>query len=60
MVPALYDLTNAASAIYKTYYLAFQPFIVVAVLYFILTFSLIYVFRLLERRFLAYLRPRAH
>lgn len=60
VVPALYDLTNAAYAIYKTYYLAFQPFIVVAVLYFALTFVLIYVFRLLERRFLAYLRPRSH
>jgi arginine/ornithine transport system permease protein len=60
VVPALYDLTNAAYAIYKTYYLAFQPFIVVAVLYFILTFALVYVFRLLERRFLAYLRPRTH
>ena len=60
VVPSLYDLTNAAYAIYKTYYLAFQPFIVVAVLYFILTFTLVYVFRLLERRFLAYLKPRAH
>ena len=60
VVPALYDLTNAAYSIYKTYYLAFQPFIVVAVLYFILTFVLVYVFRLLEKRFLAYLRPQAH
>lgn len=60
VVPALYDLTNAAYAIYKTYYLAFQPFIVVAVLYFVLTFVLVYMFRLLERRFLAYLRPQAH
>ena len=60
VVPALYDLTNAAYSIYKTYYLAFQPFIVVAVLYFVLTFALVYVFRLLERRFLAYLRPQAH
>ena len=60
VVPALYDLTNAAYAIYKTYYLAFQPFIAVAVLYFILTFALVYVFRLLERRFLAYLKPRSH
>ena len=60
VVPALYDLTNAAYSIYKTYYLAFQPFIVVAVLYFFLTFALVYVFRLLERRFLAYLRPQAH
>ena len=60
VVPALYDLTNAAYAIYKTYYLAFQPFIVVAVLYFILTFALIYVFRRLEKRFLAYLRPRTN
>jgi arginine/ornithine transport system permease protein len=60
VVPALYDLTNAAFSIYKTYYLAFQPFIVVAVLYFCLTFVLIYVFRLLERRFLAYLKPRSH
>lgn len=60
VVPALHDLTNAASTIYKTYYLAFQPFIVVAVLYFALTFVLVHVFRLLERRFLAYLRPLAH
>ncbi len=60
VVPALYDLTNAAYAIYKTYYLAFQPFIVVAVLYFVLTFVLVYAFRLLERRFLAYLKPRTH
>jgi arginine/ornithine transport system permease protein len=60
VVPALYDLTNAAYAIYKTYYLAFQPFIAVAVLYFILTFALVYVFRMLERRFLAYLKPRTH
>jgi arginine/ornithine transport system permease protein len=60
VVPALYDLTNAAYAIYKTYYLAFQPFIAVAVLYFCLTFVLVYAFRLLERRFLAYLKPRAH
>jgi arginine/ornithine transport system permease protein len=60
VVPALYDLTNAAYGIYKTYYLAFQPFIVVAVLYFILTFALVYVFRLLEKRFLAYLRPRTN
>lgn len=60
VVPALYDLTNAAYSIYKTYYLAFQPFIAVAVLYFILTFALVYVFRLLERRFLAYLKPRAY
>ena len=60
VVPALYDLTNAAYAIYKTYYLAFQPFIAVAVLYFILTFVLVYIFRLLERRFLAYLKPRAY
>ena len=60
VVPSLYDLTNAAYTIYKTYYLAFQPFIVVAVLYFVLTFALVYVFRLLERRFLAYLRPQGH
>ncbi len=60
VVPALYDLTSAASAIYKTYYLAFQPFIAVGLVYFVLTFSLIYVFRMLERRFLAYLRPREH
>lgn len=58
VVPSLYDLTNAAYSIYKTYYLPFQPFITVAVLYFVLTFALVYVFRLLERRFLAYLRPQ--
>ena len=60
VVPALYDLTNAANALYKTYYLAFQPFIVVGVIYFSLTFSLVYVFKQLERRYLAHLQPRTH
>jgi arginine/ornithine transport system permease protein len=30
------------------------------VVYFCLTFTLVYGFRLLERRFLAYLKPRTH
>lgn len=60
VVPSLHDLTNAAYTVYKTYYLAFQPFIAVAVLYFVLTFAMVYVFKMLERRFLAYLRPMGH
>ncbi len=60
VVPALYDLTNAAYGIYKTSFFVFQPFLTVALLYSILTYALIYFFKLLEQRYLAYLRPREH
>lgn len=60
VVPALYDLTNAAYGIYKTSFFVFQPFLTVAVLYSVLTYSLIFIFSLLEKRYLAYLRPREH
>jgi len=48
-VPSMLDVTAAASRVYSDYYLPF-----------VASFCLIAVFRLAERRFLAYLAPRKH
>jgi arginine/ornithine transport system permease protein len=52
------DLTAAASRVYSDYYLPFEAYIAAAVLYLLASFCLIGFFRLMERRFLAYLAPR--
>ena len=57
-VPSLVDLTGAASRIYSDYYLPFEAYIAAAVVYLCITFILISIFRLAERRFLGYLAPR--
>ena len=57
-VPSLVDLTGAASRIYSDYYLPFEAYIAAAVVYLCITFILIGLFRLAERRFLGYLAPR--
>ncbi|HAJ13638.1 MAG: ABC transporter permease [Hydrogenophaga sp.] len=59
-VPAMLDLTAAASRIYSDYYLPFEAFIFAAVIYLCITFALVGMFRLAERYFLAHLRPRPH
>lgn len=59
-VPALTDVTAVASRIYSDYYLPFEAYLAAAVIYLCVTFALIGCFRLLEKRFLAYLAPRAH
>ncbi len=56
-VPSLMDITGAASRIYSKFYLPFEAFIFAAVLYLLATFTLVGIFRLAERHFLAYLRP---
>ena len=58
VVPTLTDVTAVASRIYSDFYLPFEAYLAAAVLYLCVTFALIGTFRLLEKRFLAYLAPR--
>ncbi len=59
-VPAMLDVTAAASRIYSDFYLPFEAYIAAAALYLTVTFTLVGIFRLAELRYLAYLAPRAH
>ena len=59
VVPILTDVTAVASRIYSDFYLPFEAYLAAAVIYLCVTFALIGTFRLLEKRFLAYLAPRA-
>ena len=59
-VPAMLDVTAAASRIYSDYYLPFEAYIFAAAIYLTITFSLVGMFKLAERRFLAHLAPRGH
>ena len=60
VVPTLTDVTAVASRIYSDFYLPFEAYLAAAVIYLCVTFALIGTFRLLEKRFLAYLAPRTH
>jgi arginine/ornithine transport system permease protein len=57
-VPAMMDITAAASRVYADFYLPFEAYIAAALLYLTATFCLVGLFRLAERRFLAHLAPR--
>lgn len=59
-VPAMLDITAAASRIYSDYYLPFEAYLFAAGIYLCITFALIGLFRTAERRFLAHLAPRTH
>jgi arginine/ornithine transport system permease protein len=54
----LVDITRVARDVYANYLLITESFGVAAVIYFILTFSLVGIFQLLERRFMRHLRPQ--
>jgi len=54
----LVDITRVARDVNANHLLVTESFGVAAVIYFILTFSLVGVFKLLERRFLPHLRPQ--
>jgi arginine/ornithine transport system permease protein len=54
----LVDVTRVARDVNATYLLVTESFGVAAVIYFVLTFSLVGIFKLLERRFLRHLRPQ--
>ncbi len=57
-VPAMLDITAAASRIYSDYYLPFEAYLFAAGIYLCITFTLIGLFRAAERWFLAHLAPR--
>ena len=55
----LVDITRVARDVNANHLLVTESFGVAAVIYFVLTFSLVGVFKLLERRFLRHLRPQS-
>ena len=55
---SLVELTRVARDVYANTLLPVEAFGTVAVFYFLLTFAMVGVFKLLERHFLAHLRPR--
>lgn len=54
----LVDITRVARDVNANHLLVTESFGVAAVIYFLLTFSLVGIFKLLERRFLRHLRPQ--
>lgn len=54
----LTDLTGAGRTVYARFYAPFEAFIFTGLLYLLLTFVLLGLFKLAERKWLAYLRPR--
>ncbi len=57
-VPAVLDLTGAASRVYSDFFLPFEAYLFAAAIYLCITFALLGCSRLVERRFLGYLAPR--
>ncbi|MDH1262680.1 MULTISPECIES: ABC transporter permease [unclassified Pseudomonas] len=57
-IVTLIDITGAARTVNSQYYLPFEAFITAGVIYLCLTFVLVRLFKLAERRWLAYLAPR--
>ncbi|OOF08103.1 amino acid ABC transporter permease [Salinivibrio sp. MA427] len=51
------DLTGAARIVNSRYYAPFESFLTAGAFYMALTFSILWMFRLAERRFLRHLRP---
>jgi arginine/ornithine transport system permease protein len=56
-VVTIVDLTGAARNIYSRFYAPFDAFIAVALIYMVLTFTIVFVFRMLEKRMLKHLEP---
>ncbi len=57
-VVTLIDITGAAKTVSSQYYLPFEAYITAGLFYLALTFILVRLFKLAERRWLAYLAPR--
>lgn len=57
-IVTLVDLTGAARSVASRFYLPFEAYITAGVFYLCLTFILVRLFKLAERRWLAYLAPR--
>ncbi len=58
-VITLVDIFGAAKTINARYYVSFEGYIPAALLYMCLVFGIAYIFKLLERRYHAHLRPRS-
>ncbi len=56
-VVTIVDLTGAARDVYSQHYAPFEAYTFVAAIYLCLTFGLIYLFKYLEKKMLAHLRP---
>lgn len=56
-VVTIMDLTGAARYVYARFYAPFEAFLFVAAIYLCLTFAILYLFRYLEKRLLAHLKP---
>ena len=59
-IVTLIDITGAAKTINSQFYLPFEAYITAGAIYLSLTFVLVRLFKLAERRWLAYLAPRKH
>jgi arginine/ornithine transport system permease protein len=59
-IVTLVDITGAARTVSARFYLPFEAFITAGLIYLALTFILVRLFKLAERRWLAYLAPRKH
>lgn len=59
-IVTLVDITGAARTVYSQYYLPFEAFITAGLFYLCLTFILVRLFKMAERRWLGYLAPRKH
>lgn len=56
-IVTIMDLTGAARLVNSRYYAPFESFLTAGLFYMCLTFTVIWIFKLAEKRFLAYLRP---
>jgi arginine/ornithine transport system permease protein len=54
----LADLTGVARTLYSETYVAFEPFLMVASIYLVLSLLFVLLFRSAERHYLAYLKPK--
>ena len=57
-IVTLIDITGAARTVSSQYYMPFEAFITAGLFYLMLTFILVRLFKLAERRWLAYMAPR--
>jgi arginine/ornithine transport system permease protein len=57
-VITIQDILGAGRTLNAKFYLAYEGFLTAALLYMVITFCLVGLFRLLERRYLGYLAPR--
>jgi histidine transport system permease protein/arginine/ornithine transport system permease protein len=54
----LLDVTGAARNVYSRHFAPFEAFVFAGIIYMVLTFALVGLFRLAEKRWLAHLQPR--